>query len=283
MRSLLFGLLLLFPAAVAVAQEMPPIPLPRPERLSEPVASPPEAEVPDESASPDAAEAAAPDDAKEAAPDAAEAAAPDDAPATTADAAPTKTPPPVARVYQTACPAVMAGQVEATILPPITTRNCSVRSPLSLTGVVVNGRMTPLSSGVVTDCAMATALPQWISQVDGYLWAHENTRIAEVHVGTSYMCRNRVGGSSTDKQSEHAFADAFDVTGFTLGDGRTINVESGWNGGDEAGQSALHFAHDAACSIFATTLGPDANAEHHDHLHVDFGCHGKTCTARLCE
>ena len=31
----------------------------------------------------------------------------------------------------------------------------------------------------------------------------------------------------------------------------------------------LHDAHDAACRIFGTTLGPEANEAHRNHLHVD--------------
>lgn len=31
----------------------------------------------------------------------------------------------------------------------------------------------------------------------------------------------------------------------------------------------LHQAHDAACQIFGTTLGPEANAAHRNHFHVD--------------
>jgi hypothetical protein len=31
----------------------------------------------------------------------------------------------------------------------------------------------------------------------------------------------------------------------------------------------LHQAHDGACSVFDTVLGPDTNDAHHDHLHLD--------------
>ncbi len=41
--------------------------------------------------------------------------------------------------------------------------------------------------------------------------------------------------------------------------------------------------HKAACSLFSTVLGPDANAAHHDHFHLDLGCHGKDCKYLICE
>jgi hypothetical protein len=32
-----------------------------------------------------------------------------------------------------------------------------------------------------------------------------------------------------------------------------------------------------------TVLSPDADSFHQDNLHLDLGCHGKLCTARLCQ
>ena len=190
------------------------------------------------------------------------------------------------RVYQVACPAVLSGEVEAKALPPIAEmageRQCGAQSPLELTGVLANGRMVPLSGTVTTDCGMASAMPGWISAVDSYLKAREKTQITGVMVGTSYMCRN-VNNASEGNLSFHAFADAMDVTGFKLEDGRTVTVSGDWADPLSSEGRLLRYAHDAACSEFTTVLGPEANALHHDHFHVDLGCHGKTCTARLCE
>ena len=186
------------------------------------------------------------------------------------------------RIYQTACPAVLLGKVEAKALPPIEEKQCGTQSPLSVTGVLANGRMVPVSGGVETDCGIASALPAWIESIDSYLMARDNTRIAELVVGTSYMCRN-VNNGSTGNLSFHAFADALDVVGFKLEDGRFITVEGGWSDALSPEGRLLRFAHDSACAHFTTVLGPEANALHRDHLHVDLGCHGKTCTARICE
>jgi len=186
------------------------------------------------------------------------------------------------RIYQTACPAVLLGKVEAKALPPIEEKLCGTQSPLSVTGVLTNGRMVPISGGVETDCGIASALPAWIESIDSYLMARDNTRIEEVVVGTSYMCRN-VNNASGGNLSFHAFADALDVVGFKLEDGRFVTVEKGWSDALSPEGRLLRFAHDSACANFTTVLGPEANALHRDHLHVDLGCHGKTCTARLCE
>jgi hypothetical protein len=187
-----------------------------------------------------------------------------------------------AREYQVACPAVLNGEVTASALPPIHEDMCGLQSPLSLEAVTANGRSVPLNTPVTTDCGMATAMPRWIADVDRWLQANENTRIATVNVGTHYACRN-VNNAREGNLSFHAFGDALDVTGFTLEDGRTITVEAAWPGTVEEGSRIIRFAHDAACTHFTTVLGPEADALHHDHLHIDLGCHGQRCTARLCQ
>ena len=129
---------------------------------------------------------------------------------------------------------------------------------------------------------MATAFPDWVEDVDSYLMAKDNTQIESVIVGTAYACRN-VNNAREGNLSFHAFGDALDIVGFTLEDGRSINVETAWPGSEEQGSRIIRFAHDAACTHFTTVLGPEANALHHDHLHLDLGCHGARCVARLCE
>lgn len=94
------------------------------------------------------------------------------------------------------------------------------------------------------------------------------------HLG-SYACRN-VGGRDDGRRSRHATADALDVAGFALQDGRRVRVRGGWNGGaDEA--AFLREVHAGACGVFDAVLGPDYNAAHHDHLHFDRGSPYRVC------
>lgn len=186
------------------------------------------------------------------------------------------------RIYQVACPAVIQGLVEAEMAPPLSDGICGETSPLTVTAVLSRGRMVPLSSPVTTNCQMASALPDWVADVDGYAEAMLESRLASVDTGTSYMCRARNGGDEAFT-SEHGFANAVDVTGFTLEDGRTIGVEADWAKATAPEGRLLRLAHDAACGGFMTVLGPEANSEHHDHLHLDLGCHGESCQARICE
>ncbi|ANB16456.1 extensin family protein [Dokdonella koreensis] len=96
--------------------------------------------------------------------------------------------------------------------------------------------------------------------------------VARIEHFGSYACRN-VYGRPDARRSRHATADAFDVAGFVLADGRRIRVRGDWDG-DSAEARFLHAVHRGACRWFDTVLGPDYNAAHADHLHLDRGRFG---------
>lgn len=87
------------------------------------------------------------------------------------------------------------------------------------------------------------------------------------HLG-AYACRNVNNGGTSNRISAHAQAAALDFAGVRLRDGRRITVAQNWHGdGPEA--RFLHRIRDDACRIFGTTLSPDYNAVHGDHLHLE--------------
>lgn len=186
------------------------------------------------------------------------------------------------RIYQTACPAVLSGAVVAKMLPPIAEGACMAQSPLEVTALNLTGRTVELTSPIVTNCEMATALADWAEEVDAYARAALDSGLAALQTGTSYMCRPRVGNGAAFT-SEHGFANAVDVVGFTLADGRSIVVKNDWHPMATPAAKLLRQSHGAACGTFTTVLGPEANADHEDHLHLDLGCHGQSCTAQICE
>lgn len=81
----------------------------------------------------------------------------------------------------------------------------------------------------------------------------------------SFACRNVAG---TSRRSAHASADAIDIGGFVLADGRCISVQDGWSGSAQE-REFLRIVQRSACRRFNTVLGPDYNADHHDHFHVE--------------
>lgn len=82
----------------------------------------------------------------------------------------------------------------------------------------------------------------------------------------SYNCRNVAG---TDRKSGHATANAIDISGFVLADGRRITVLGNWTQGTAAERQFLQLVHGSACKRFGTVLGPAYNAAHRNHLHVE--------------
>lgn len=154
--------------------------------------------------------------------------------------------------------------------------------PLSLTAI---GKDDPLkfANAVTTNCAMAVTLAQWSSEVtkaakDVY---GPDSKIAEIGTGSDYQCR-KVNGASTGRVSEHAFANALDIMSFKFSDGSKTELESGWNGTDKE-KAFWRAVHSASCKLFMTVIGPDGDAAHRTNMHLDQGCHGKSCLARICQ
>jgi len=129
--------------------------------------------------------------------------------------------------------------------------------------------MLSLSPGrVAPSCPVmaATALWNWqvVQPAAQRLFGRSVARIE--HLG-SYNCR-RMYGRGEGSWSEHATANALDVSAFVLTDGRRITVLKDWPvPGDEA--AFLKAVRDGACKLFSTVLSPDYNAQHADHLHLD--------------
>lgn len=97
--------------------------------------------------------------------------------------------------------------------------------------------------------------------------------VVRIETMGSYACRNIAG---SDRRSAHSRAEAIDVSGFVLADGRRIVLKRDWHGGDPATREFLRVVHQSACRRFGTVLGPDYNAAHQDHFHLE-GTGAKFC------
>ncbi len=91
--------------------------------------------------------------------------------------------------------------------------------------------------------------------------------VAFLHKG-GYACRAQEGGSSL--KSEHAFAQAIDFAGIRFADGSDVIVERDYRSAGPEGQFLREIAG-VACKFFGTSLGPDYNELHKDHLHWSIG------------
>ena len=121
-------------------------------------------------------------------------------------------------------------------------------------------------------CEAAIALALWLRH-DLQEVAKEilGQPVAAVQSFGTYSCRNIIGNQLWKSwRSQHATANAVDIGGFTLADGRHISVRRHWHGnGREA--RFLRAAHGRACRYFRVVLGPEYNAAHRDHFHFDRG------------
>jgi hypothetical protein len=126
------------------------------------------------------------------------------------------------------------------------------------------------SAPVRVSCPMAAALYLWEREVVRPAAArHFGSGVVRIdHVGT-YACR-RVYAGAAGRPSQHATANAIDITGFRLADGRRVSLSAGWEG-EPSTRAFLRELRDGACRLFQGVLGPDYNAAHSDHFHFDMG------------
>ncbi|MHA6494290.1 extensin-like domain-containing protein [Pseudomonas borbori] len=150
---------------------------------------------------------------------------------------------------------------------PLADSNPSADCPLHNT-VRVQGSGVRFSSSFMASCPLATAFALFerhgLQPAAMAVFGQPVTQVD--HVG-SFACRSIAG---SQRRSQHATANALDIVGFRLQDGRRISVLRDWPK-EGANGEFLRQVQQAACASFNTTLGPEYNAAHRDHFHVDMG------------
>lgn len=145
----------------------------------------------------------------------------------------------------------------------------SAKCPLQNTLRVQGGNLA-LSSSFLASCPLAVAYVLFdIHTLQPAAQTVFGQRVARVdHLG-SFACRN-VYGRAQGRLSQHASANALDIAGFRLADGRRVSVLGDWNDEGDKGRF-LREVRDGACKQFDTVLGPEYNAAHRNHFHLDMG------------
>ena len=125
-----------------------------------------------------------------------------------------------------------------------------------------------LSSPAVMSCPLAATLVLFDRDaLQPAARASFHQPVARIdHVG-SYACRN-VYHRNDAPLSRHARAQAIDITGFRLADGRRVEIGKGWDDVGPMGRF-LHRVHDRGCAVAGMLLGPDYNAAHRTHFHIE--------------
>ena len=144
-------------------------------------------------------------------------------------------------------------------------KGCSVQHAVKLSRV---GNVK-LDNAPLLTCRMATQLAKFeVDYLQPTAQSILGSKIKRIkHIGT-YNCRSmrQYGGVL----SQHAFANAIDVSAFVTEDDKTISVEKDWNSKQEKSKFLKQVAK-SACKSFRVSVSPDADANHFNHFHWDTG------------
>jgi hypothetical protein len=171
-----------------------------------------------------------------------------------------------------------------TVAAPTENPACTVAMPIRLKRIGLRragdrAALIEFPVRPLIDCRLAEPLALWLEgAVRPILAAGFGSRLTAVMTGPGYECRNR-NRAAAGKISAHAVGLALDISGFELGDGRTVPAATA----KDEPASALNSLRTAACGWFTTVLGPGSDPLHEDHLHVDVEPHGASGRYRICD
>lgn len=210
-------------------------------------------------------------------------------------------------------------------LGPVKQGLCGAPAPILIKSIGSDPKVAIVPAATVR-CSVARGLAAWLEQsVQPEAKARFGSPVIGLHTAASYSCRNR-NGAAAGLISEHALANAFDVSEFVFASGLRITVTEAWpkmvapappdpsqptKGGEtetaaapstskpsgnnasdvtkakapaeapptpppvaeepkpDPTSSFVRKVHDDACNNFGTVLGPDADAAHKTHFHLD--------------
>ena len=126
------------------------------------------------------------------------------------------------------CTILLKGlDLEFTYLAPIKHGLCGAAQPIELFGLGSNPKVK-IDPPATVNCPMAAMLAKWMStSVQPLAAASLKSPVVLIHNAASYDCRNRYGDAS-QKLSEHAKANAIDISTFTTASGVTVAVSNVW-------------------------------------------------------
>jgi hypothetical protein len=158
-------------------------------------------------------------------------------------------------------------------LAPIAKGSCSVAQPYRVTALGPDGR-TVLEPGATLDIAMVQGLVKWEAELQDAARKTLGEPVVALHVAASYDCRT-MNHRRRARLSEHAHANAIDISEFETASGRRITVAKDFATTGAAG-SFLRQVHANTCEVFQVVLGPGSDGMHENHIHMDLG-HWKAC------
>jgi hypothetical protein len=112
-------------------------------------------------------------------------------------------------------------------------------------------------------CTMAEAVAVWVREDLTASTAELGSPPQTLDNYASYDCRgrNRVAGA---RISQHGLANAIDIRGVRLSDGRFVSFTD-----RKLGRGFREAVRKSVCERFTTVLGPGSDGHHEDHIHMD--------------
>ncbi len=170
------------------------------------------------------------------------------------------------RLTPEACTRLLSEANQKRLIQTQPMANSAGDCPLSDVVRVRNFGPVTLSSSFIASCPLALSSALFIQQqarpLTKTMMGSELARVE--HLG-SFACRN-IYHRPDARRSEHATADALDISGFQLADGQKVMVLPGWR--NEKTQPWLRALLSASCDYYGNGLGPEYNAAHANHFHL---------------
>jgi hypothetical protein len=159
------------------------------------------------------------------------------------------------------CTHLLSGvAAEIEYLEPIKKGECGLPAPVRLKSLGSEKKVV-FDPPVDINCPMVAALNKWIkSTLQPSARERLKSEVVQVVNASGYSCRN-VYSLPNAKLSQHALANAVDIGGFKLADGRTIKVLKGW-GMTERDKVALAKAKEKAEAEAKAKAAAESKAAH---------------------
>jgi hypothetical protein len=114
-------------------------------------------------------------------------------------------------------------------LPPIRAGACGAKAPILVKSIGAEPSIV-ISPPAKMNCALAAALYAWFESAVQPAAKTMGTSVVKIRNAASYMCRRRYGATNT-RISEHAFANALDISEFVFASGQRIKILGNWRYG----------------------------------------------------
>ncbi|WP_039055481.1 extensin family protein [Enterobacter sp. Bisph1] len=170
------------------------------------------------------------------------------------------------RLPPQACSALLAEANQQRLISSVAVADSAGDCPLINVVRVRDFGAVKLSSSFLASCPLALSSALFVAQqarpLTERFMGSQLTRID--HLG-SYACRN-IYNRANARRSEHASAEALDLSAFHLANGQSVTVLKGWR--QARTQPWLQAMLSASCGYYGNGLGPAYNAAHANHFHL---------------